>query len=116
MCLANKLHVIKPFIRYNRSSHVLTRQEMVVSNRLRVGHTRITHSHLLCGDDQPECTICQSPLTVKHFVTDYTNFSDVWKKYFVASTFKELFENVKLQNILSFIKDIHFYLIYFFLF
>ena len=33
-------------------------------------HTRLTHSYLLSGDDQPVCSACQSPLTVKHFLIE----------------------------------------------
>ena len=31
---------------------------------LRIGHTRLTHSYLLSGDDQPTCSTCGHPLTV----------------------------------------------------
>jgi len=30
----------------------------VLINRLRIGHTRLTHSYLLSGDDQPVCSAC----------------------------------------------------------
>jgi len=30
--------------------------------RLRIGHTRLTHSYLLSGTDQPECSACHCPL------------------------------------------------------
>jgi len=47
----------------------------VVINRLRVGHTRFTNSYLLKGENQPECQACQSALTVKHILVDYTRLS-----------------------------------------
>ena len=50
------------FIHQPKSS--LSRRDQVVINRLRIGHTRCTHSYLLTGADQPECTTCQCPLTV----------------------------------------------------
>ena len=30
----------------------------LIINRLRIGHTRLTHSYLLSGDDQPTCNTC----------------------------------------------------------
>ena len=43
----------------------LSCRDTVLLNRLRIGHTRLTHSFLLSGDDLPECGTCQCPLTVK---------------------------------------------------
>ena len=34
----------------------LSRHESVIINRLRIGHTRLTHSYLLSSDDQPTCS------------------------------------------------------------
>ena len=31
------------------------RKEEVVLARLRLGHTRVTHSYLLLGEEQPQC-------------------------------------------------------------
>jgi len=77
-----------------------------------VGHawsyTRCTHSYLLLGADQPECTTCQCPLTAKHILVEYTEFGDAHNKYFIASSTQELFQTVDALNILDFIKEIHF--------
>jgi len=40
---------------------------------------------------------------------DCVDFSDVRNKPFVASSTKDLFENVKAQNIIDFIKETRFY-------
>ena len=37
------------------------------------------------------------------------DFNDVQNKHFVASSIKHLFENVKAQNIIDFIKETRFY-------
>ena len=42
------------------------RKEEVIISRLRIGHTHITHSQLLKGEDSPVCLTCKVPLTVKH--------------------------------------------------
>ena len=78
-------------------------------NRLRIGHTRLTHSYLLSGDDILECGTCQCPLTVKYILTECVDFNDVRNKHFVASSIKDVFDNVEAQEIIDFIKETHFY-------
>jgi len=45
-CVSNKLHSVKPLLGYSNLSN-LSRQDAVVLRRLRIGHTRLTHSYLL---------------------------------------------------------------------
>ena len=45
-CVSNKLHSVKPLLGYSSLSS-LSRQDAVVLRRLRIGHTRLTHSYLL---------------------------------------------------------------------
>jgi len=40
--------------------------DAVVFNRLQIGHTRLTHLHLLTGEDLPTCQFCSLPFTVNH--------------------------------------------------
>jgi len=87
----------------------LTRKDAVIVNRLRIGHSRLTHSYLLLGEDQPTCESCGSPLTIKHLLLECTNLQYVCVKYFNVSTLKELFECVDKHNIIDFIKQTHFY-------
>jgi len=63
-CAGNKLHAIKPSVGVYKRKTWLLRRDSVLLNRLRIGHTRLTHSFLLSGDDIPECGTCQCPLTV----------------------------------------------------
>ena len=71
--------------------------------RLRIGHTRLTHSFLLSCDDLPECGTCQCLLTVKHILVECVDLKDVINKHFVASSIKDLFDNIILKHIKSLI-------------
>ncbi|GFY03556.1 putative RNA-directed DNA polymerase from transposon X-element [Trichonephila clavipes] len=51
--LDNKLHSVKPVI--GAWSVIPMRRTDVKLTRLRIGHTRFTHRHLLLGEDAPEC-------------------------------------------------------------
>ena len=77
-------------------------------NRLHIGHTRLTHSFLLSGDDLPECVTCQCPLTVKHILVECVDLEDVWNKHFVAFFHKDLFDNIEAHKIIDFIKETQF--------
>ena len=83
--------------------------DRVVINRLRIGHTRLTNSYLLKGENQPECQACQYALTVKHILIDCTHLSAVRQRYFRVDTLKELCEIVDSGNIIAFIKDVNIY-------
>jgi len=85
------------------------RRDSVLLNRLRIGHTRLTHSFLLSGDDLLECGTCQCPLTVKHILVECVDLKDVRNKHFVASYIKDLFDNIEAHKIIDFINDTRFY-------
>ena len=105
-CTGNKLQAI-------RCNHLqkssLSHPDEVVIIRLRIGHMRCTHSYLLSGADQPECTTCQCPLTVKHILVECSDFNDTRNKHFVASSMEELLRTADVGNLLVFIKETHFY-------
>lgn len=63
----NKLHSLKPaFISTVRSG--LSRHDAVVIRRCRIGHSHLTHSHILKAEDAPFCIPCDSPLTIEHIL------------------------------------------------
>ena len=38
-------------------------------------HTRVTHSYLLLGEEQPQCVGCDAPFTVRHFLLECADFA-----------------------------------------
>ena len=89
----------------NAVTHALHLQlsDSVLLNRLHIGHTRLTHSFLLSGDDLPECGTCQCPLTVKHILVECVDLIDVRNKHFVASSIKDLFDSIEAHKIIEFL-------------
>ncbi|GFT11918.1 probable RNA-directed DNA polymerase from transposon X-element [Trichonephila clavipes] len=61
----NKLHSIMPILAPTAPS-LSNRREQVIWTRLRLGHTRLTHRHLLLGEPPPYCEKCNVSLSVKH--------------------------------------------------
>jgi len=108
-CTGNKLQSIYPTIGVYQHVRSWSRRDAVIIHRLRIGHTRLTHSYLLSGTDQPECLACHCPLTVEHILIECPALTSSRNKYFTASSMKDLFDNVGARNIINFIKQSHFY-------
>jgi len=89
----------------------LSRYDSVLINRLRIGHTRLTHSYLLKGENQPECQICHSPLTVKHILIDCICFSAARQRYLGVETLSFL-KLWSLETSLLLLKIQTFFIVY----
>ena len=48
-------------------------------------------------------------LTVKHILVECVDLKDVRNKHFVASSIKDLFDNIEAHKIIDFIKETRFY-------
>ncbi|GFV45659.1 RNase H domain-containing protein [Trichonephila clavipes] len=71
--LDNKLHSVKPVI--GAWPVMPMRRTDVKLTRLRIGHTRFTHRHLLFGERAPECPSCHVSYTVHHILIDCPVFN-----------------------------------------
>ena len=108
-CEGNKLHSIYPTVGIVKHSKNVSRYDSVLLNRLQIGHSRLTHSYLLSGDDSPTCQSCGVSLTVKHILVECANLRDIREKYFTASSLADLFNRVDNHTVSDFIKETHFY-------
>ena len=107
-CINNKLHFINPTVG-KFQNEILRRRDEVIITRCRIGHSQITHSFLLKGEDPPECVFCQCPLTVKHLLLECGDTAYIRYTYFDVQSIKDLFEKVSLNKILQFLKEIGLY-------
>ena len=97
----NKLHEIQEAIGEWPTGY---RREEVILARLRIGHTHITHSHLLKGEDGPVCPSCKVQLTTKHILLNCNNLKHIRTKYYQARNLRDIFKNTNLENVLNFLK------------
>ncbi|GBN77076.1 hypothetical protein AVEN_182987-1 [Araneus ventricosus] len=68
----NKLHFVKPFI---DMWPVLPIRELDVKlTRLRIGHTRFTHKHLIFGERTPVCPTCHTDFSVTRILIECPPF------------------------------------------
>ena len=68
--IGNKLLDIQPTIGEYQSVVPNIRREEVILARLSLGCTRVTHSYLLQGEEQPQCVGCNATFTVRHFLLE----------------------------------------------
>ncbi|GFV06939.1 RNase H domain-containing protein [Trichonephila clavipes] len=104
--LDNKLHSVKPVI--GAWPVMLMRRTEVKLTRLRIGHTRFTHRHLLLGENAPECPSCQVSYTVHHILIDCPVLNTYRMAFFHTSvlTVSDLVGESPYQNLFAFMKKI----------
>ncbi|GBL73936.1 hypothetical protein AVEN_230873-1 [Araneus ventricosus] len=104
----NKLHEFHPSVRHVIISNLYRRQDVILT-RLRIGHTRLTHKHLLCSEPPPMCSRCQSILSVRHILIECPNFNIFRLNRFGRNiTIRDLLGENPHQNLFLFLKDIGF--------
>ncbi|WP_144077532.1 ribonuclease H family protein, partial [Solemya velum gill symbiont] len=104
----NKLHTITPQIRPLTRSN-LSRHDQVVISRLRIGHTALTHAHLLKHEPRPVCIHCSTPLTVAHILLYCSHYASIRHTYFPTTDMYTLFKNTSITQIVNYIKEIGIY-------
>ena len=105
-----KLHyflpTIKPFYINN-----LCRKDEVIIHRIRIGHTRLTHRHLMEDRPEPRCHFCDAGvvLSIKHILIDCLYFSIIRSRYYNADSMGDLFMRFPLKYIIEFLKEARLY-------
>ena len=105
----NKLFTIKPGVCEWLPGLRTNRREEIILARLRIGHSYITHSYLLKGEEEPQCIPCNAPLTVKHVLVDCVDLAPTRQRFFDVDSLTTLFDTVKFESIFDFLKEIHLY-------
>lgn len=85
----------------------MSRSEQVMINRLRIGHSHITHSFLMSGDPPNECTNCNTRLTIKHILIDCSLYTQNRLSHNIKRTLPEILSNntSDIRNLIDFIKS-----------
>ena len=94
----------------------LSRKEETIIHRLRIGHTRLTHSYLMEQRGRfktpPICKFCNDPdtiMSVKHILIECQEFYYQRLDFYLVPSMQYLFENVPLSTIIDFVKEIEIY-------
>ena len=80
----NKLHQILPVLKQCVVFPRTNRKEEAVIARLHIGHSFITHSFLLKGEEPPICIGCDELLTIKHILLTCSDLTEIRQRHFTA--------------------------------
>ncbi|KAF0773289.1 Uncharacterized protein FWK35_00016662 [Aphis craccivora] len=62
----------------------LNRKEETILNRLRIGHTHLTHRYLMSKDEPPLCDSCSVLLTVNHIITECNKYNQYRNQFHIS--------------------------------
>jgi hypothetical protein len=83
----------------------LTRHEETMVTRVRIGHTRITHSYLMRKELKSRCETCNCELTVKHIFLDCSTYHNARTKANInISSLKDALRPGQEKTITNFIR------------
>ncbi|KAJ3619210.1 hypothetical protein MTP99_004912 [Tenebrio molitor] len=102
-----KLRHIAPDLQ-PKSHKELTRRESVILRRLRIGHTALTHKHLLERSNTPTSRRCNTPTTVKHILLDCPNLQHHREKNQLANNMTTIL-NTEPEHVIQYIRDCEIY-------
>ena len=108
----NKLHAIMPQIDEKYYSECTNRKDEVIINRLRICHTRLTHSFRMENIPHPPlCDQCvgNHELTVKHILIECSFLKITRRRHYDVTDLNQLFKTVSSKRILGSVKDIGLY-------
>ena len=100
----NKLFQIQPTLGEWSPALKKARREQVVLSQSCIGPTRLTHSFKLKQEPQPQCLTCQTTCSVKHILIECRTFAVIRKRFFKVNSINDLFENIKIDDMLSFLR------------
>lgn len=105
---SNKLGDFKNSVRPWKNSHLLCKRDERVITRLRIGHTRLTHEHLMTKGEINKC-VCNQPISVNHIFT-CPNLAQVRLRFSIRGLETLSLDDVESQvKIISYIKAIKYY-------
>ena len=82
----NKLHEIFPVLKQCVVCPRTNRKEETVIARLHIGHSFITHSFLLKGEEPPMRIGCDELLTIKHILLTNSDFIETTESHLTAQS------------------------------
>ena len=62
-------------------SNIIEHRSQTTLTHLRIGHTRLTHSHLMSGEYQPYCDDCLVPFTVRHLLVECPRLVELRQRF-----------------------------------
>ena len=102
----------KNYIRYSVLKECIgcprtNRKEETVMARLHIGHSFITHSFLVKGEEPPMCIGCDKRLTIEHIILTCSDFIEIRESHFTAKSLCMLFQDISPEKIFNILTEIN---------
>lgn len=101
-----KLYEINPNLNPIQYSG-LSRKHQVILTRLRIGHTKITHQHLIQRDEAEVCDTCHTTLNVKHILLECISYQQQRDDASLSSELRTILSPQNINNLVTFLKSIN---------
>ena len=105
----NKIQTIKAEIGELKEGYRKSCREEIILPSLCIEHTDITHSYLLKQEQPPWYVGHHTLYSVKHLLIDCIDLTPKGQYFYTVNNMKELFEHVKVDKILAFLKAVGLY-------
>ena len=107
----NKLKKIKQEVKEWSTSNNESRETEVVMTRLRIGHTHLTHGHLMTTPHDPPatCERCGAHQSVKHILIDCPRMRTIRNRYFGNKELKDILGNGPTSStaqVIAYLKEV----------
>jgi ribonuclease HI len=111
--ITDKLRKVKFSVKPWTNACYKNRRVETAIARLRIGHTRITHEHLMSRKQPRQCRRCQVVLSVEHILVVCPNFkkqrNDIFRSIPVPLTLNKILSEgdyFQIDNVIKFFKNI----------
>ena len=84
-------------------------REKTALTRLCIGHSHVTHAHLLRGDPPPACACCRQSLSICHLLITCPCYVPIRSRHYCSNNLTHLLTHVQPFCIFSFLTEITFY-------
>jgi hypothetical protein len=81
---------VKPSVQAWHSSYSAVRKGEVTLTQRQIGHTHISHGHLLRGEPIPLCINCGIPLSVVHILKDCPRYGEARNIYHLHGVLSDI--------------------------
>lgn len=86
--------------------HLKNRRDQIIYTRLRTGHSRLTHEHLISKNTPTTCNYCQTTMNIKH-IWECKHTENLRKRFGILKAMRKTLNNkTNTVNVIKFINDI----------
>ncbi|KAL1447394.1 hypothetical protein WDU94_008904, partial [Cyamophila willieti] len=103
--IGNKLLEIKSDTKPWKAPYEIRRRDQVSITRLRIGHTNLTHSHLMKKEGPPVCNRCRCQVPLKHILVECPLYSSARTSLHLDSDLFSCLKSNDIVPVLQFLQD-----------